>query len=99
MLGPFERHPFPAVGHINPLMSRPKSDPKQRRIIVDLSFPPDAGINSKVYKGCVFGTFVPHTLPTIQHAVAAMRAQNLDVLMAVIDIERAYRNFRGDPID
>lgn len=99
LLGPFRSHPFPTSGHTNPLMSRPKADPAQRRIIVDLSFPPGVGINSKVYKGCVFGTFLPHKLPTVQQALAVIRARNLDVLMAVIDIERAYRNFRGDPLD
>lgn len=99
LLGPFPSHPFPDSGHINPIMSRPKSDKDQRRIIVDLSFPPGRGVNSRVYKGCVFGSYLPHRLPTISQAVAFIRARRLDVLMAVIDIERAYRNFRGDPLD
>lgn len=98
-LGPFAAHPFPISGHINPLMSRPKSNTNQRRIIVDLSYPPSAGINAKVYKGYVFGTFLQHRLPTVQQAIAYIRARDRNVLMAVIDLERAYRNFRGDPID
>lgn len=99
MLGRFDRHPFPTAKHVNPLMTRPKADPAQRRIIVDLSYPEGKGPNSFVLKNHVFGTYVHHHLPTIDQALAKARAMDMNVSLAVIDIERAYRNFRTDPID
>lgn len=99
MLGPYERHPFPTSHHVNPLMTRPKTDPAQRRIIVDLSYPEGQGPNSFVLKNHVFGTYVHHHLPTIEQALAKARDMDMNVSLAVIDIERAYRNLRIDPID
>lgn len=69
MVGPFREHPFPSSGHTNPLMSRPKSSPHQRRIIVDLSFPPNQGTNSYVQKSHVFSQYISHRLPTVDQAL------------------------------
>lgn len=99
MLGPLPAHPFPTAAHVNPLMTHPKADPSQRRIIVDLSYPEGQGPNSYVLKNHVFGTYIEHNLPTIDHALAKAREMDMNVSLAVIDIERAYRNFRIDPID
>lgn len=79
LIGPLSSHPFPSAPHVNPIMSRPKSDPSEWRIIVDLSYPLGEGVNAKVYKGCVFGTHVNHSLPTIQQATHRARAMNLDI--------------------
>lgn len=38
LLGPFEHLPF-ALANVAPIMTRPKSDPGKRRVIVDYSFP------------------------------------------------------------
>lgn len=99
MLGPYDSHPFLTAAHVNPLMTRPKTDPAQRRIIVDLSYPQGQGPNSFVLKNHVFGTYIHHHLPTIDQALAKAREMDMNVSLAVIDIERAYRNFRIDPID
>lgn len=95
LLGPFVAHPFHSFNHTNPIMTRPMADPAQRRIIVDLSFPHGSGPNSYVQKNYVFGTLVAHNLPTIDQA----HDLDMNISAAVIDIERAYRNFKTDPID
>lgn len=98
MLGPFDRNPFYNWTHVNPLMTRPKPNGKHR-IIVDLAYPEGLGVNARVIKNHVFGVYINHHLPTIDHAVAIARSMNFQVLAAVIDIERAYRNYRADPLD
>lgn len=43
IIGPFKEPPFTPWCNIAPLMSREKTNSPDRRIIVDLSFPPNAG--------------------------------------------------------
>lgn len=99
LAGPFSSHPFPSSCYVNPLMSRPKAGSDDRRIIVDLAYPEGEGVNAHVRKNCVFGTLYQHELPTTENAIHMARTYDLNVLVAVIDIERAYRNYRSDPID
>lgn len=98
LVGPFSQHPFDEWKHLNPLMTRPKSG-GQQRVIVDLAHLKGYGVNAGVIKGYVFGNCTEHTLPNIQDALTIARAFDFDVLAAVIDIERAYRNYRADPLD
>lgn len=97
ILGPYKELPFQWAS-VAPMMTRPKSDPNKRRIIVDFSFP-DGGINQHIDKNCVFGSFLEHRLPTVNHVVEIIRENNFDITMSTIDLERAYRNFRVDPAD
>lgn len=99
LAGPFQHHPFPNARYVNPLMSRPKNNSSERRIIVDLAFPEGKGVNAHVVKNCVFGQPMKHELPTIHHAIQMAKNRDLNVVIAVIDIERAYRNYRSDPLD
>lgn len=48
--GPFKKPPFDGWCRTSPLMTRPKSNSLKRRVIVDLSFPPESNVNSGVYK-------------------------------------------------
>lgn len=97
ILGPFECLPF-QWANVAPMMTRPKSNPAKRRVIVDYSYP-SGGINATIYKNVLFGTEVNHTLPTVTHAIDAIKANDFKVTLASIDLERAYRNFRTDPSD
>lgn len=99
LAGPFTQHPFPNSHYVNPLMTRAKNESNDRRIIVDLAFPEGNGINAHVRKNCVFGELQSHVLPSTQDAVRMAKLLDMNVLVAVIDIERAYRNYRSDPID
>lgn len=99
LAGPYDHHPFPEAQYTNPIMSRPKGNSQDRRIIVDLAFPEGFGVNAFVQKNCVFGQHLQHQLPTTEDAIDMARALDLNVVVAVVDIERAYRNYRSDPID
>ena len=99
LIGPFDNPPFTPWCHVSPLMSRPKSDSHERRIIVDLSFP-DGGVNKHIPSNEIDGEPVAHNLPTIQQALLLLQEIDItEAYMATIDISRAYRNFRSCPAD
>lgn len=99
MLGPFDISPFMQWINFSPIMTRPKSEPHKRRIIVDLSFPQGDNVNAFIYKNTILGRYHEHRLPTVQHTVAALEARGFRALLATIDIERAYRNIPVCPLD
>lgn len=99
IIGPFSAPPFTPWCNVAPLMTREKSNKIDRRIIVDLSFPPEKGPNAYVTRNYVFGQVVTHTLPTIQDVVNIVIGLNFNVVLGSIDIARAYRNFRLEPLD
>jgi hypothetical protein len=45
MLGPFDAPPFWPWCHLNPIMTRPKKDSQDRRVILDMSWPLHASVN------------------------------------------------------
>ena len=100
LLGPFEEKPF-TWQHVSPLMSRPKSsqDDCERRIIVDLSFPPEANVNEYIPQNEIYGVRFPHRLPTTDNLVEILQEDEFRGFMYSIDIARAYRNFPIDPLD
>lgn len=99
LLGPFHRPPFRQWFNTSPVMTRPKSDSSKRRIIVDMSFPRGGNVNDHVSKNVIFGVQHTHTLPTVQDTVRVIQAKNFRVLLATLDIERAYRNIPSCPLD
>ena len=100
LIGPFTSAAFEWV-HYSPLMTRPKSsqDTTARRVIVDLSYPAGADINSCITKNIYGGRTYTHTLPTVDNLVDIVREMDYNVYMYSIDISRAYRNFHSDPLD
>lgn len=99
IIGPFSSPPFTPWCNIAPLMTREKTNKVDRRVIVDLSYPPDKGPNTYVTKNEVFGQLVTHTLPTIQDVIKVIVALDFNVVLGSVDISRAYRNFRLEPLD
>lgn len=99
LAGPFHVPPFAPWCNVAPIMTRPKSNNVDRRVIVDLSYPVDSGPNSHIVKNFIFGAHVSHTLPSVQDAVNIILSYDFNVLLATIDVARAYRNFAVDPLD
>ena len=98
-IGPLGASPFYEWSHTSPIMTRPKADPSKRRVITDLTFPHDSSINSYIMKNSALGHIRAHSLPTITDLVAILRSAPPTAHMFTIDIARAYRNFRSDPLD
>ena len=97
MFGPYYLKPFEKM-HFSPLMARPKPD-GGTRIIVDLSWPVGASVNSCVPSN-VYDD-VPFILkyPTIDQVVERIKLVGPSALLYKVDLERAFRNLRVDPFD
>ena len=99
IVGPLNSTPFAPWSHVSPIMTRPKSDSSKRRVITDLTFPENKSINAYIFKNTAMGDVRDHTLPTVADLVNAIRDAPVGCRMFTIDISRAYRNFRADPLD
>lgn len=99
LAGPYKDPPFDPWCNISPILTREKAGKSERRIILDFSFPPEQNPNAYIPRNRIFGVDVVHTLPGIQDVLKIVVALQFDVMLASIDISRAYRNFAVDPFD
>lgn len=99
LLGPFSNPPFTPWTRCSPIMTRPKKDTEERRVIVDLSFPEGQGVNSGIDTHDYFGADITYTLPTISDLVTILQREGRGALVWKADLARAYRQLRVDPID
>ena len=99
VIGPFDDPPFHPWCHVSPLMSRPKANPDDRRIITDMTFPSDLSINAYIIKNGVYSIEMDHELPTVDTLVQHLRNNQPGAYLATLDISRAYKNFNSDPMD
>lgn len=99
LIGPFHSSPFEEWLFTAPLMTRPKDQQHKRRIIVDLSYPPDENVNMYINKNSIFGVPHSHNLPTVDDLIQAARARQFHCVIGIIDIQRAYRNIPTCPMD
>ena len=65
MIGPFNQNPFGKRAKFSPMNTREKRDSTDRRVIMDLSFPPGASINDGIDKDNYRSTAVTLKLPNI----------------------------------
>lgn len=92
IIGPFSSCPFLDGMVISPLNTVPKSNPNERRIILDLSFPKDGtGVNDFVSKDEYLGSDVELVYPKIDDFVSLIKAKGQGCLMFKLDLRRAYR--------
>lgn len=99
IVGPFKGEPFQPWMRISPIMSRPKKDSLQRRIIIDLTFPENEGVNSGINIHAVLGRDISYTLPNIWDLTASLKALGYNAWIWKADLQRAYRQLRIDPLD
>ena len=100
LLGPFDTPPFAPWFQVNALMSRPKkSTDNARRIIMDLSWPPNLSVNDGIPRDTYCGTPYKLRLPTVDDAVELILKHGPGCVLFSIDLSRAYRQLRTDPLD
>ena len=99
LVGPFLATPFAPWAHISPLMSREKSDGVSRRVISDLTFPKEHSVNDFIQKNGTLGEVRNHSLPTVADFVLDLKEVGVGAYMFTVDVARAYKNFRVDPLD
>ena len=98
ILGPFKEPPVKNL-HISLFMTREKADSKHRRVIIDLSFPPDHSINAGVTPDIYLGKPFLLTLPTIDDITRKIIKLGRGSLLYKIDVSRVFRHVKMDPKD
>ena len=69
IIGPLETIPFTHFVGISPLSTRPKKDSEERRIILDLSFPPGRSVNDGIMKDNYLGFYAKLTFPKTDNSL------------------------------
>ena len=95
ILGPLDAIPYHEF-HCSPLLTRPK-DLDERRVILNLSYPQMNSVNDKVTRNLFDGQQFLLKFPTVDHIIDQIKATEGRVLLAKIDIARAFRNLCVDP--
>ena len=83
------------------MLSRPKPSSAYRRIIVDLSWPQDAAVNTSLDSEFHLNSLCKLSFPTIDQMIdAVVQCEKIGkCYMYKVDLERAFRNLRVDPRD
>ena len=97
IIGPFENFPFQC--HVSPFLTRDKPNSSNRRVILDLSFPPGKSVNDGVYKDVYLDTYLELNYPSVDTVVNCLKALDTEALLYKIDISRAFSHIRIDPGD
>ena len=99
--GLFQDIPFERRVRVSPLSTHEKKDSADRRIIMDLSWPPGASVNSGIKKDQFMGFSAKLSFPTID--VIACRVSDLmgqgEVLLFKVDLSGYFRQLPIDPGD
>ena len=100
MLGPFNHQPFKQWTQINPLMTRPKKNTTERRVIMDLSWPkpPGVSVNGHTPKESYLGVPYKLRLPSAEDFMQLIRQAGPGSYMCSVDISRAYRHLPCEPL-
>lgn len=96
VIGPFSENPFTCPHRVNPLNTCPKRDTDERRVIVDLSFPPGDSVNLGIPKDTYLGDPAKFSLPTVDTIVEMIKVKGRGCALFKRDLRRAYRQL---PVD
>jgi hypothetical protein len=101
MLGPHSAPLFTPWSQVNPLLTRPKKDTTDRRVIVDLSFPhePLYSVNGSTPADEYLQVPLKLKLPSAQDLAQLIKEGGRGCLLYSIDISRAYRQLALNPTD
>ena len=86
LFGPFDVPPFTPWAQCSPIMTRPKSTPRKQRIIVDLSFPQGASVNTGIPRREYLG--IPHSyrVPSVADLGARLVGQGRGAYLWSADV-------------
>ena len=97
ILGPFKQLPHKV--HTSPFMTREKPGSKNRRVIIDLSWPQGSSVNAGVDINSYAGAEYILTFPSIDTITKRVLECGYDCFIAKIDISRTFRHIPVDPRD
>ena len=96
MIGPLENAPFENMNY-SPLLTRDKPDGGVR-VIVDLSWPEGNNVNSCIPDGEFDEIDFVLKYPSIDLVLEKIRQSKSQAILYKVDLQRAYRNLRIDPL-
>ena len=99
LAGPFQTAPFAPWFRNNPLMTRPKRGSDDLRVILDLSFPDGAGVNSSIMQDNLDGGPFKLRLPSPLDLGTLMLSLGRGCKLYKVNLSRAYRQLRSDPLN
>ncbi len=98
LIGPFQHMPFEWC-MVSPLLTRDKSSSSDRRVIMDLSFPPKFSVNSGIPTDEFLGIEFHLKLPSALTLRNEIREAGKGALLWSRDLARSYRQLRTCPLD
>ena len=96
--GPFTSPPLERL-FISPLNTVPKTDPNERRVIVDLSWPKGISVNDGIQMDEYLGETYELLLPTVDSIISLIWSCGRGAMIYKRDLKSAYRQFGVDPRD
>ena len=99
IFGPYMDPPYGDSTHVSPFMSQEKPDSDNRRIIIELSWPLGASVNSFTTGNVYLNTVYKLQYPTIDNIISTLIKLGPGTLLYKVDLSRAFRQLRIDPID
>ena len=97
--GPFSVNPLSKPLVCSPLQTVPKGGSSTRRVVMDLSFPPDRSVNSAIPLNTYLDSPFKLRLPGIDRLCELILSKGRGCLIYKKDLQRAYRQIPIDPRD
>ena len=98
ILGPFQQNPIEG-GHCSPFMTRHKPNSDRRHVIIDLSWPQGASVNSGINKNTYLESQFDLTFPSVDDITNEVKRLGRGALLYKVDVSRAFRHVKVDPGD
>ena len=99
LLGPFKTNPFRSPMVVSPLNTTEKRDSDERRVIMDLSFPPGRSVNDRIPKDSYLGEATGLRYPSVDALTQLVREKGAGCALMKCDLKRAYKQIQVDPRD
>ena len=99
VIGPYKCIPFNSHVGISPISTREKKQSEDRRVILDLSFPPGQSVNDGMIKNNYLGETVHLTFPGVDDLALRIYRLGKEAMMFKIDLSRYFRQLPLDPGD
>ena len=97
--GPFSENPFDCPIMLSPLLTVPKKNSLDRRLVLDLSFPPEHSVNDGIPTDSLLGEPFQPRLPGVDALVHLVQQLGPGCFLFKTDLSRAYRQLPIDPRD
>lgn len=97
--GPFSVNPLNKPLVCSPLQTVPKRGSSKRRVVMDLSFPPDCSVNSGIPLHTYLDSLFNLSFPGMERLCELILSKGRGCLVYKKDLQRVYRQISIDPTD